>query len=149
MLQAQDEAINEIVESVKERLKQVRSASSYQETLQTLMLQSFYRFMDGGDKELVIAIQVLQVDRDLAREALSGAVQSFKNATGHPIKAAIDEQNWLDPQSCLGGIVASMQKGKISVSNTLDSRLDLAIEALLPVIRTELFGPSDTRKFFD
>lgn len=46
-----------------------------------------------------------------------------------------------------GGVVLSAQEGRIVCSNTLDQRLQLAYEQLLPEIRKTLFGKSATRKF--
>lgn len=44
-------------------------------------------------------------------------------------------------------MVLSAQEGRILCSNTLDQRLHLAYEQLLPEIRKTLFGKSLTRKF--
>ena len=51
--------------------------------------------------------------------------------------------------SSAGGVIASCQNGNILVSNTLESRLDLLQESMLPEIRVLLFGHSPSRKFFN
>lgn len=38
---------------------------------------------------------------------------------------------------------------RLQVPNTLESRLDLIAEQLVPEIRTALFGPNENRKFTD
>jgi len=42
--------------------------------------------------------------------------------------------------SCCGGVILSAREGKIVCRNTLDSRLDLCFESLVPQIRGLLFG---------
>lgn len=39
--------------------------------------------------------------------------------------------------------------GKITVNNTLDARLDIVKDEMLPQIRVALFGHSPNRSFFD
>jgi V-type H+-transporting ATPase subunit E len=46
-----------------------------------------------------------------------------------------------------GGILISAKGGRILCNNTLEQRLALAYEALLPAIRISLFGASESRKF--
>lgn len=41
------------------------------------------------------------------------------------------------------------QKGKIKISNTLEARLELIAQQLVPQIRTALFGRNINRKFLD
>ena len=50
--------------------------------------------------------------------------------------------------SC-GGIELFAQGGKIKVTNTLESRLDLISEQLLPEVRVALFKRNPNRKFDD
>ena len=40
-------------------------------------------------------------------------------------------------------------KGKIKISNTLEARLTMMAELMLPQVRTALFGPNPNRKFMD
>lgn len=150
VLQAQDSAIEDIMEEVKKRLASIPSASTYTSFLTALMLQSFYRFMDAGESDsLSISLRIRKEDLSMAQKALEQAQADFRQSTGKSVKSAsIDEVNWLQAP-CLGGIVASSMNGRIILENTLASRLELASEALLPVIRSELFGASETRRFFD
>ncbi len=151
VLQAQDEQVEEIVEEAKRRLSSVPSSSEYPEMVEKLIIQSIYRFMDGSDSDnkMNITIQVRKQDESIAQKALKNAAESFERATKLKLSSFnVDSQNWL-PDSVLGGIVASANGGRIVLSNTLESRLDLAVEALLPVMRTQLFGPSESRHFFN
>lgn len=46
-----------------------------------------------------------------------------------------------------GGIIGSMLNGRIKVDNTLDERLGILEEKMLPEIRTDLFGKNENRRF--
>ncbi len=45
----------------------------------------------------------------------------------------------------MGGVLLSAREGKIVCRNTLDSRLDLCFEALIPAIRGMLFGVREAK----
>jgi V-type H+-transporting ATPase subunit E len=49
--------------------------------------------------------------------------------------------------SSSGGVIGSTLKGKIMVDNTLDERLGILEEMMLPEIRSDLFGKNENRKF--
>lgn len=51
--------------------------------------------------------------------------------------------------SSCGGIDLLAQKGRIKVSNTLESRLDMIAKQMVPEIRTSLFGRNVNRRFTD
>jgi V-type H+-transporting ATPase subunit E len=64
------------------------------------------------------------------------------------IELTLDENAWLPPApskdkkgvSCTGGVVLTARNNTIICRNTLDSRLDLCFERLIPTIRGLLFG---------
>uniref|UniRef100_A0A915DT81 Uncharacterized protein n=1 Tax=Ditylenchus dipsaci TaxID=166011 RepID=A0A915DT81_9BILA len=63
------------------------------------------------------------------------------------IYVTIDEE-YLD-KDCAGGVEMTAKVGKIKVCSTLESRLDLIAGQVIPQLRTTLFGPNPSRKFFD
>jgi V-type H+-transporting ATPase subunit E len=60
----------------------------------------------------------------------------------------IDTVNFL-PESCSGGVILTGLRSRIQCNNTLEARIELARDALLPTVRPMLFGPSASRKFFE
>lgn len=149
VLQAQDEAIDEIMESIRVRLAQkITEKSSYKAIMTDLILQCLFRCMDDEGTSKEILLRVKRTDVDVAADAMRAAQLKFKEHTGYQISCQLDQDHHLDEGS-IGGVLASSAGGRILLSNTLSTRLELASEALLPVIRAELFGPSQTRKFFD
>merc|ERR1712179_809798 len=60
----------------------------------------------------------------------------------------LDTENWI-PADRTGGLEILAQKGKIKVDNTLEARLEMISQQILPSIREKLFGSNPNRKFTD
>ncbi|KAI8927134.1 ATPase, V1/A1 complex, subunit E [Entophlyctis helioformis] len=144
VLQARQTIVNGLFAEAKTRLINVTSdKSSYQALLKNLVLQGFFQLME---KEVVV--QCRAADLPLVKAAIEDAAKEFTAQTNMPIVGKIDEADPL-PDSSSGGVVLSVQEGRVRASNTLESRLELLQEMMLPEIRTTLFGPSPNRKFFN
>lgn len=82
-------------------------------------------------------------------QGLIGSVQAdYKQMSGKDVNLKIDSENFL-PTETSGGIELTAQRGKIKITNTLESRLDLIAAQLIPEIRMALFGRNPNRKFDD
>ncbi|KAI8816010.1 ATPase, V1/A1 complex, subunit E [Fimicolochytrium jonesii] len=144
VLQARQQVLNELLSDAKSQLTSISNdRSKYEQLLHDLLLQGFYKLME---KDLQISCR--QKDADIVRSAIKAAADTYKQKIGGQVNAVIDESAWL-PESGAGGVVVNAQEGRIRVSNTLESRLDLLSEHMLPDIRILLFGPSLTRKFYN
>lgn len=64
------------------------------------------------------------------------------------VKVTVDQNDFL-PADCAGGIELFAKGGKIRVSSTLESRLDLIAAKMLPNLRNKLFGENKNRRFYD
>ena len=56
----------------------------------------------------------------------------------------VDESEDL-PADSAGGVKLSGAGGRVKVNNTLDERLGLLEDKMLPEIRADLFGPNEVR----
>ena len=140
VLDAKEQALEDVFAAAQEQIKKVPSdKAKYEKLLTSLIVEAI-----GLLKEDKVAVQVREADKDVAEKALAAALKSegVKDVT-----ATIDSL-FLDKQSA-GGVVVFSEDRKVSIDNTLDERLKLLSESGLPLIRLELFGPSETRKFFD
>lgn len=72
----------------------------------------------------------------------------YKDATGKDILLKIDSENSL-PTDTTGGIELVAHQGRIRINNTLEARLELIAQQLVPEIRTALFGRNVNRRFTD
>lgn len=144
VLKARQDHINIMLEEAQAKLTQLsRNPTDYKRVLEGLMQQCLFQLLEDN-----VTIRCKQQDLGLVREVAGRAVQAYKQATGKEVKLTIDQENFL-PADISGGVEALAQRGKIKISNTLESRLDLLSNQMLPELRTTLFGPNPSRKFFD
>jgi len=67
---------------------------------------------------------------------------------GQDTKVTIDRENFLNPDIA-GGVEVFARDGKIKVVSTLESRLELISQQMIPEIRNYLFGRNPNRKFLE
>ncbi|XP_025926231.1 V-type proton ATPase subunit E 1 isoform X2 [Apteryx rowi] len=121
VLKARDDLIADLLNEAKQRLaKVVKDTARYQTLLDGLVLQT----------------------------AVQKSIPIYKNATKRDVDVHIDQDNFL-PEEIAGGVEIYNSDGKIKVSNTLESRLDLVAQQMMPEIRVALFGANANRKFLD
>lgn len=154
ILKAREEGIQKLLEEAHQRLFSIARDSNYRQILQELLVQALLKL-----EETKVNVIARRQDVSLVQQVLPAAVDEYKRRTnGRAVEAVIDSNVFLPPgldaggkqhESCSGGVIVSTTDGKIICSNTLDARLAVAFEQLLPEIRLSLYGPSATRKFFD
>jgi len=76
-------------------------------------------------------------DTDLIKKATESANSSYKEMSGRECKIEFDGSL---PDDSAGGVVGSTLGGKIKVDNTLEERLKILREKMLPELRSALFG---------
>lgn len=100
-----------------------------------------------------VLIQCRACDVALVTACLQPAAQEYakivkaESGATRTVSFTIDQSNPLAPppkagsdaKSCLGGVVLSCQNGSITIDNTVDVRLQLALEQDKPAIRNLLF----------
>uniref|UniRef100_A0A2K6QH09 V-type proton ATPase subunit E n=1 Tax=Rhinopithecus roxellana TaxID=61622 RepID=A0A2K6QH09_RHIRO len=92
-------------------------------------------------------IQMKQ-DFPLVKAAVQKAIPMYKIATKNDVDVQIDQESYL-PEDIAGGVEIYNGDCKIKVSNTLESRLDLIAQQMIPEVRGALFGANANRKFLD
>jgi len=87
---------------------------------------------------------------DLVKEAMTIAIEKYRKATNgtKDVKVNLDTEKYLSSESS-GGVELLNRNEKIKVVNTLDSRLDLIFQQMLPELRDILFGRNPNRRFTD
>lgn len=91
-----------------------------------------------------MTVTVKSSDVQMAQEAAKQAEKDFKEKSGKETSVTVKEG--LDKDSA-GGVLLAGHGGKITINNTLDERLRLLEDRMLPEIRLDLFGPNKNRKF--
>ncbi|XP_057559292.1 V-type proton ATPase subunit E 1 isoform X2 [Hippopotamus amphibius kiboko] len=121
VLRARDDLITDLLNEAKQRLsKVVKDTTRYQVLLDGLVLQA----------------------------AVQKAIPMYKIATRKDADVQIDQEAYL-PEEIAGGVEIYNGDRKIKVSNTLESRLDLIAQQMMPEVRGALFGANANRKFLD
>ncbi|XP_041627474.1 V-type proton ATPase subunit E 1-like isoform X2 [Vulpes lagopus] len=121
VLRARDDLITDLLNEAKQRLsKVVKDTTKYQVLLDGLVLQA----------------------------AVQKAIPMYKIATKKDVDVQIDQESYL-PEEIAGGVEIYNGDRKIKVSNTLESRLDLIAQQMMPEVRGALFGANANRKFLD
>jgi len=152
ILKAREDAVNKIVEDAFNRLEGVAQKGDYKDLLLDLTVQALIKL-----KEPEAFLICREVDLSLVKSLISHAEKNYKEKTGLTVKLSIDNVNKLNPPrdprnpelpSCTGGIMVSTAEGRILCNNTLEQRLSLAYEQLLPYIRVKLVGNSPNRVHF-
>jgi len=153
ILKAREEGVQRLLEEAHSRLFAIAKEPAYKQLLQDLLLQALLKL-----EEAKVSIIARKQDLQLVEQVLAVSLAEYRRRTGRPIEATIDSNVFLPPgldaggkvhESCSGGVIVSTIDGKIICSNTLDTRLSQAFDALLPEIRLSLYGPNPSRKFFD
>ncbi|XP_050044699.1 V-type proton ATPase subunit E-like [Dermacentor andersoni] len=144
LLGAMDQHVTKVLVEAKSYLGQITSQGRhYQSFLEKLVLQGLLRIM----KEDVVVICRKQ-DVALAKPVVDSAAKKFRDMTKLRVKVSVDPENFL-PDPCFGGVVLAASGGRVILSNTLESRLELISQRMLPDIRSGLFGKNPRRKYYD
>lgn len=98
--------------------------------------------------EPAVIIRVREVDQSLVKGILDTCISIYKENTDKDVVLKLDSDSFL-PVDSVGGIELLAARGRIKISNTLEARLDLIAQQLVPEVRVALFGRNPNRKFLD
>lgn len=105
------------------------------------VLQGLLQLMEEN-----VTVTARSTDVQLAQTAAQAAEKAYKEKSGRTTRVEVKEGL---SSECHGGVILSGHGGRININQTLDERLRLLEDRMLPEIRNDLFGPNENRKFFD
>lgn len=144
VLKAQHDHLKTVVDNASSQLtKVVGDKAKYKTMLQGLVSQGLCALL-----EPTVSLSCMPRDKDLVKEVISAAVKTYKAESGLDCSCSVDTSSPL-PDTALGGVVLKAARGRLVVENTLEKRLEMSVEQLMPAVRSKLFGPSPGRTFFD
>ncbi|XP_059190705.1 V-type proton ATPase subunit E 1a [Centropristis striata] len=144
VLKARDDMITDLLNEARLRLAEiVKDPADYSSLLQGLLLQGFFQLLEPK-----VTVRCRQQDVEIAQDAVLKIIPIYKEAVKSNIAVRIDQERFLSSEIC-GGVEVYNDNGKIKVSNTLEKRLELMAQQMIPEIRVELFGANPNRKFTD
>jgi len=143
-LKVREDHIRGVLDEARRRLGEVtRNQQQYTNILQQLIIQGLYQLL-----EPTVTVRAREVDQNLVKSILDNCVTEYKSKTNKEIVLKLDSDSFL-PVDSVGGIELLANRGRIKISNTLEARLDLIAQQLVPEVRVALFGRNPNRKFLD
>jgi V-type H+-transporting ATPase subunit E len=143
-LKAREDHLRAVLDEAKANLSKISGDSArYPAILKGLLLQGLFQMLE---KDIVLRCR--HKDEALVAKLLPECLDELQKAWGNATNVTIDNEHHL-PADSAGGVELLTPGGKIKVSSTLESRLELISSQIIPQIRTALFGANPNRKFFD
>lgn len=144
VLKVREDHVRNVLEEARRRLGEVtKNPGEYKKVLEKLILQALYQTM-----EKFVILRCREADVPHVNDVLPTCIDQYKQNIGENVDISIDTNNYLPAETC-GGIEIIALNGRIKVPNTLESRLELISQQLVPEIRNALFGRNVNRKFTD
>lgn len=144
VLKTRDDMVTDLLNEARKRLADIaKDPAKYSSLLEGLVLQGFYQQLEPK-----VIIRCRKEDVTLVEAAVQKNIPIYKETVKRNIEVRVDQDNFLS-SDISGGVEVCNANGKIKVSNTLESRLDLLAQQMMPEIRVELFGANQNRKFMD
>jgi len=142
VLKAREDHVRSLMDEATRRLSVLtRDVGRYRQILQGLVSQGLYQLLEEE-----VTVRCRKADLALVNEVLPACQQIYTQATKKNVNITLDSENFLNADIA-GGVELTAHNGKIKVSNTLESRLALIGEQMLPDLRGAMFGLNPNRKF--
>lgn len=144
VLKVREDHVRSVLEEARRRLGEVtKDPTKYKSVLEKLITQALYQTMEAK-----VILRCRQADLALVNETLPVCEDQYKQSVGKDVSIKVDTENFLAADTC-GGVELIGLNGRVKVPNTLESRLELISQQLVPEIRNALFGINPNRKFTD
>lgn len=140
LLNLREQHLQDLFQAAREQLATLASSSQYVQFLQGNSVQGFLRLL-----ETEVSIHVREADADVAKEAAEAASKQYTEISGRRVKYELITS--LSPDLAGGAKLVSGNE-RITLDNSLDERLRLLEDRMLPEIRHDLYGKNDNRKFY-
>jgi len=153
-MRERDLVVKKLKDEVLAKLVDVAKSPKYPDLIKFLIVQGLMTITENR-----VIIQCRKEDLKIVQAQAEPAVKHYqdliKKETGILPKCImeVNTQEYLPPAptgkpgySCCGGVVLSARNGTIVCRNTLDSRLDLCFDNLIPQVRGILFGVREAPK---
>ena len=163
VLSARQELLDDLFEKASSKLKAyTEDQNKYQEICKNLILEGLYALNENK-----VAVRAKKNDYGVVKKAIEDAKSEYEESLSKDITIDLDEKNpqsegwyvfsttsnevtcWCANKFSSGGISIVGTNGKIDINNTFEERLKLLETDALPMVRTQLFGKNENRRFYD
>ncbi|KJA18244.1 hypothetical protein HYPSUDRAFT_45404 [Hypholoma sublateritium FD-334 SS-4] len=142
LLHKREEVLQEIFTAVREpKVPICESGSRYEQFLESILTEAYLQILEPK-----VVIFSRKSDVDVVKQAATSAKRSYKEISGRDIEFEV--QGTIADDSSQGGVKLVSGTGRITLDNTMEERLRLLEDKMLPEIRRDLFGKNPNRKFY-
>lgn len=143
-LKFREDHIRNVLDEARKRLGEIsKDRVKYTDLVEKLILQGLLQLLEPN-----VLIRSREADQDIVQGVLPTVAKNYQSLAGKDVNLKLDSDQFL-PVETTGGIELFAQRGKIKISNTLEARLDLIAQQIIPDIRVAIFGRNPNRKFDD
>jgi len=141
LLQARDECLADLFATARNQILELSSDEGrYVQLLEGIITQGLLQIHEDS-----VTLHVRHSDESVTEQAAAAASQAYRDISGRSVHFTIKCSL---PRDSAGGVRLVSGNERITIDNTLDERLHLLEEQMLPEIRTDLFGLNENRKFY-
>ncbi|KIY62228.1 ATPase, V1/A1 complex, subunit E [Cylindrobasidium torrendii FP15055 ss-10] len=141
LLQRREEHLQELFTDAREQVRGLsKDDGRYEQFLEGIITQAYLQIQESS-----VTVLARKADSAIAQQASSNAAKAFNEISGREIEFTVDASL---PDDLAGGVTIVDSKRRLTINNTLDERLRLLEDRMLPEIRKDLFGPNENRKFY-
>ncbi|KZT71214.1 ATPase, V1/A1 complex, subunit E [Daedalea quercina L-15889] len=141
LLQQREEHLQDLFNSARQFVNELsQDESRYVQFLEGVIVQGFLQLLEPE-----VTIHAREADVETVQRAVKGASKQYNDISGRTVTAEVVGTLNKD---LAGGVKLVSGTSRITLDNTLDERLRLLEDRMLPEIRNNLFGPNLNRKFY-
>ncbi|KAL0958863.1 hypothetical protein HGRIS_014180 [Hohenbuehelia grisea] len=141
LLHRREEHVQDLFSTARTKILTLADDESrYVQLLEGIIVQGLLQLLEPN-----AIVQVRKKDAAVGRQAADAAIKAYKDVSGRDVQVDVDAS--LNDEGA-GGVKLISGTRRITIDNTLDERLRLLEDRMLPEIRHDLFGANENRKFF-
>ncbi|CAL1710805.1 unnamed protein product [Somion occarium] len=141
LLQQREEHLQDLFETARESILDLAAnEGQYVQFLEGVIVQALLQLLESD-----ATVHVRGKDVDIGKKAAKNAQKQYTEISGRHVDVKVEGSL---SNELAGGVILISGDRRITVDNTLDERLRLLEDRMLPEIRFDLFGANPNRKFY-
>ncbi|CAE7139617.1 unnamed protein product [Rhizoctonia solani] len=141
LLHAREQHLSDLFTNARNQLLELsKDEQKYEDLLKGIIVQGLLMLLETS-----ATVSAREKDVALVQKAVQAAQAEYKDISGRDVTVEVEGTL---PENSAGGIKLTSGTRRITIDNTLDERLRLLEDRMLPEIRTDLFGKNENRKFY-
>lgn len=142
LLHRREEHLQDLFSISRSGVQQLASDNGrYVQFLEGVIVQGYLQILEPK-----VTVHARNKDVALVQQAADNAAKTYKDVSGRDVAWSVLGSLADDGT---GGVKLVSGNGRITLDNTLDERLRLLEDRMLPEIRRDIFGSNDNRKFYN